>query len=99
MPELPEAEVVARQIRDRLSGATLTDTWIGRTDIVREGFRQRAWYCGAVLRSAERFGKSVAMGSSVWAPLKLGAVSPSARLVEVEIGLTANEGQGASRPW
>jgi len=62
MPELPEAEVVARQIRDRLSGATLTDTWIGRTDIVREGFRQRAWYCGAVLRSAERFGKSVAMG-------------------------------------
>lgn len=61
MPELPEAEVVARQIRERLLGATLTDTWIGRPDIVREGFRERGWYSGSVLRSAERFGKSVAM--------------------------------------
>ena len=62
MPELPEAEVVARQIRDRLVGATLTDTWIGRADIVREGFPERGWYAGSVLRSAERFGKSVALG-------------------------------------
>src|SRR5690349_11025290 len=62
MPELPEAEVVARQIRDRLVGAALTDTWIGRADIVREGFRERGWYAGSVLRSAERFGKSVALG-------------------------------------
>ena len=62
MPELPEAEVVARQIRARLSGATLTDTWIGRSDIVREGFRERDWYAGSVLTSAERFGKSVALG-------------------------------------
>ncbi|HKT34204.1 MAG TPA: bifunctional DNA-formamidopyrimidine glycosylase/DNA-(apurinic or apyrimidinic site) lyase [Nitrospira sp.] len=62
MPELPEAEVVARQIRVRLSGATLTHTWIGRTDIVREGFAERAWYEGSVLKSAERFGKSVALG-------------------------------------
>ena len=61
MPELPEAEVVARQIRARLSGATLTDTWIGRADIVREGFVERSWYAGSVLQSAERFGKSVAM--------------------------------------
>jgi formamidopyrimidine-DNA glycosylase len=61
MPELPEAEVVARQIRARLSGATLTETWIGRPDIVREGFRERDWYSGSVLRSAERFGKSVAL--------------------------------------
>ena len=37
MPELPEAEVVARQIRARLLGAQLTDVWIGRADIVREG--------------------------------------------------------------
>src|SRR5689334_15376562 len=62
MPELPEAEVVARQIRDRLIGAALTDTWIGRADIVREGFCERGWYAGSVLRSAERFGKSVALG-------------------------------------
>lgn len=61
MPELPEAEVVARQIRGRLSGATLTDTWIGRADIVRQGFAEREWYSGSVLRSAERFGKSVAL--------------------------------------
>jgi formamidopyrimidine-DNA glycosylase len=62
MPELPEAEVVARQIRAQLSGATLTDTWIGRADIVREGFRERGWYSGAILKTAERFGKCVAMG-------------------------------------
>ena len=62
MPELPEAEVVARQIRARLSGATLMDTWIGRPDIVREGFAERRWYRGSVLKSAERFGKSVALG-------------------------------------
>jgi formamidopyrimidine-DNA glycosylase len=62
MPELPEAEVVARQIRDRLVGATLTETWIGRADIVREGFPERGWYPGTVLRSVERFGKSVALG-------------------------------------
>jgi formamidopyrimidine-DNA glycosylase len=62
MPELPEAEVVARQIRERLAGGTLTDTWIGRADIVREGYEERGWYCRSVLRSAERFGKSVALG-------------------------------------
>ena len=62
MPELPEAEVVVRQIRARLSGATLTETWIGRPDIVREGFQERGWYSGSTLRSAERFGKSVALG-------------------------------------
>lgn len=62
MPELPEAEVVARQIRARLCGAILTDTWIGRADIVREGFVERGWYEDSILTSAERFGKSVALG-------------------------------------
>jgi formamidopyrimidine-DNA glycosylase len=62
MPELPEAEVVARQIRARLTGATLVETWIGRADIVREGFVERGWYVGSVLTSAQRFGKSVALG-------------------------------------
>lgn len=61
MPELPEAEVVARQIRARLCGAILTDTWIGRPDIVREGLAERGWYSGSVLQSVERFGKSVAL--------------------------------------
>lgn len=61
MPELPEAEVVTRQIRDRLLGATLIDTWIGRADIVREGYRARAWYSEARLQSVVRYGKSVAL--------------------------------------
>lgn len=61
MPELPEAEVVARQIRHRLVGAELTGMWFGRSDIVREGYCERNWYAGAVLRAVERFGKSVVL--------------------------------------
>ncbi len=38
------------------------NTWIGRADIVREGFAERDWYVGSVLTSAKRFGKSVALG-------------------------------------
>ncbi|MBH0200782.1 MAG: hypothetical protein HP496_00395 [Nitrospira sp.] len=62
MPELPEAEVVVRQIRSRLLGAQVTDVWVGRADIVREGYTSLAWYRNATLRSVERFGKSVALG-------------------------------------
>lgn len=62
MPELPEAEVVARQIRSRLLGARLREVWIGRADIVREGLPTSSWYGGAVLESVQRFGKSVALG-------------------------------------
>lgn len=61
MPELPEAEVVARQIRAHLLGAQLTDVWVGRADIVREGYTTLSWYRGATLHSVERFGKSVAL--------------------------------------
>jgi formamidopyrimidine-DNA glycosylase len=61
MPELPEAEVVARQIRARLLGAQLTDVWIGRHDIVREGYATVAWYRGATLQAVDRYGKSVAL--------------------------------------
>ena len=62
MPELPEAEVVARQIRCRLLGARLTDVWIGREDIVREGYTTVSWYHGATLQSVDRYGKSIALG-------------------------------------
>jgi len=62
MPELPEAEVVARQIRSRLLGAQVTDVWIGRADIVREGYDTRSWYRDATLQSVDRYGKSVALG-------------------------------------
>ena len=62
MPELPEAEVVARQIRARLLGAQLRDIWVGRDDIVREGLDTLPWYPRASLQSVERFGKSIALG-------------------------------------
>jgi formamidopyrimidine-DNA glycosylase len=62
MPELPEAEVVARQIRSRLLGAQVTDVWIGRADIVREGYTTVPWYHGATLQSVDRYGKSIALG-------------------------------------
>ncbi|MBA5865769.1 MAG: bifunctional DNA-formamidopyrimidine glycosylase/DNA-(apurinic or apyrimidinic site) lyase [Nitrospira sp. CR1.3] len=62
MPELPEAEVVARQIRSGLLGATLAEARISREDIVREGFSTLSWYRGARLTSVDRYGKSVALG-------------------------------------
>ena len=61
MPELPEAEVVARQIRTHLLGARLREIWVGRADIVREGYTTVPWYRGASLQSVERFGKSVVL--------------------------------------
>jgi formamidopyrimidine-DNA glycosylase len=62
MPELPEAEVVARQVRAHLLGAELNDCWVGRADIVREGLNTLLWYHGSVLEGVERYGKSVALG-------------------------------------
>ena len=62
MPELPEAEVVAQQVRAHLLGAQLNDCWVGRADIVREGLSTLPWYRGAVMDKVERFGKSVALG-------------------------------------
>jgi formamidopyrimidine-DNA glycosylase len=62
MPELPEAEVVAQQLRAHLLGAQLNDCWVGRADIVREGLPTLPWYQGAMLESVERYGKSVALG-------------------------------------
>lgn len=61
MPELPEAEVVAGHLRAALIGARLTDCWIGRRDIVREGIVSLPWYRGALLVTVERFGKSVVL--------------------------------------
>ncbi|TKS60689.1 MAG: DNA-formamidopyrimidine glycosylase [Nitrospira sp.] len=62
MPELPEAEVVAQQIRSHLMGARLAEVWVGRADIVREGLRTLLWYHGGILQSVDRFGKSVVLG-------------------------------------
>ena len=62
MPELPEAEVVARQLRDYLLGAQLNECLVGRADIVREGLPTLSWYHGARLEAVERYGKSIALG-------------------------------------
>jgi len=61
MPELPEAETVARQLCQRLTGALITDCWIGRQDIVREGYASIKWYSGASIVTARRLGKSVVL--------------------------------------
>lgn len=79
MPELPEAEVVARQIRARLLGAELRDVWVGRADIVREGYNTVPWYRGASLQSVERFGKSIVLGFTK---------DQAGRYVVAELGMT-----------
>jgi formamidopyrimidine-DNA glycosylase len=79
MPELPEAEVVAQQLRARLIGSQLIDCWVGRMDIIREGRSTQPWYHGATLQRIERYGKSVAMGF-----LKEGEL----RYIVAELGMT-----------
>ncbi len=59
MPELPEAEVAARQLRERVVGATVRDCWVGRGDIVREGLLSLESYRQAKITGVERRGKSV----------------------------------------
>lgn len=59
MPELPEAEVAARQLRERVVGAIVRDCWVGREDIVREGLSALQWFRGAAITGVERRGKSV----------------------------------------
>jgi formamidopyrimidine-DNA glycosylase len=79
MPELPEAEVVARQLRAQLLGAQFNECWVGRDDIVREGLPTLSWYYGAVLEGVERYGKSVALGFQKESEL---------RYVVAELGMT-----------
>lgn len=64
MPELPEAEVVASQLRARILGATLKDCWVGRPDIVRQGLATLDWYRGARTTNVERYGKSIVLSLS-----------------------------------
>lgn len=61
MPELPEAEVVAQQLRQRVLGAIIKDCWVGREDIVRRGIEALPWFRGARIAGAERYGKCVAI--------------------------------------
>ena len=64
MPELPEAEVVAGQLRECVLGATLKDCWVGRPDIVRLGLATLDWYRGTSIITVQRRGKSVVVGFS-----------------------------------
>jgi formamidopyrimidine-DNA glycosylase len=79
MPELPEAEVVAQQLRDKLKGATLSDYWVGRMDIIREGSQTLPWYKGAVLELVQRYGKSIVLGFEK---------EHERRYIVVELGMT-----------
>ncbi|HJR75504.1 MAG TPA: bifunctional DNA-formamidopyrimidine glycosylase/DNA-(apurinic or apyrimidinic site) lyase [Nitrospiraceae bacterium] len=59
MPELPEAEVAAAQLRQCIYGARVRDYWVGRSDIIREGLDTLSWYVGARVDAVERRGKTV----------------------------------------
>ena len=79
MPELPEAEVVRRQLDAAVVGSTIDHIWIGRDDIVREGIESLSWYTGARVVDVQRHGKSVAL------VCERGA---GKRVVVVELGMT-----------
>lgn len=79
MPELPEAEVAARQLSRLLIGARVAAIWVGRLDIIREGAHSIEWYRGSAVRTVERRGKSVILDME-----KNGRV----RYVVAELGMT-----------
>lgn len=79
MPELPEAEVVAAQLRSRLLGARLKDCWVGRPDIVRQGLETLDWYRGTQLTAINRKGKSVVLA---WSR------EEETRYMVIELGMT-----------
>ena len=59
MPELPEAEVTAAQLRLAINGARVQGYWVGRADIIREGLDTLPWYVGSRVEAVERRGKTV----------------------------------------
>jgi formamidopyrimidine-DNA glycosylase len=61
VPELPEAETVARHLRNRLTGAVIEKSRIGRRVNLRECYSSSEWYIGARLITATRLGKCVLM--------------------------------------
>ena len=79
MPELPEAEVVCRQLRAHLRGKAIQSVWIGREDIVRVGLSSLDWYAGVQVVDVQRLGKSVVLAC---------ARNGEQRYVVVELGMT-----------
>ena len=64
MPELPEAEVAAAQLRTGTVGARVRECWVGRSDIVREGYHTLPWYQASRIDAVQRHGKSVVLSFS-----------------------------------
>ena len=61
MPELPEAEVVRRQLQAAVVGTTIARIRVGRDDIIRQGIESLSWYAGACVVDVQRQGKSVVL--------------------------------------
>ncbi|MYJ53872.1 MAG: DNA-formamidopyrimidine glycosylase, partial [Nitrospira sp. SB0672_bin_25] len=61
MPELPEAEVVRRQLHAAVVGTTIKHIRVGRKDIIRQGVESLSWYSGSRITEVQRHGKSVAL--------------------------------------
>lgn len=61
MPELPEAEVIARRLQADICGTTIQRIWIGREDIVREGRMLIPWFRFVRIEQVERYGKSIVL--------------------------------------
>ncbi len=59
MPELPEAEVVLRQLQMHILGATIRKCCVGRKDIIREGLGELPWFPEARIQDIQRQGKSI----------------------------------------
>ena len=59
MPELPEVEVVLRQLQSRILGDTIQAFHVRRSDIIRRGFSLHEWYVGSTLTHIVRKGKSL----------------------------------------
>lgn len=79
MPELPEAEVVRRQLQAAMVGSTIDQIWIGREDIVRQGIESLSWYAGSRVVEVQRHGKSVVL---------ICGRDAGKRVVVVELGMT-----------
>ena len=61
MPELPEAEVVRRQLHAAVVGARINHIRVGREDIIRQGIESLSWYAGTRVAEVQRHGKSVVL--------------------------------------
>ena len=64
MPELPEAEIAAAQLRTGTVGAIVRRCWVGRSDIIREGDQTLSWYQESRIDAVTRYGKSVVLSFS-----------------------------------